>query len=221
MSCCNRNNNVTVTHVMEFMRDELLYDIKNVAYVVADTLKTEDEHDRHQVFDIGEDGNVDRVTRVMNLSFAEVVEWLQRFTRLEVGRPCNVSPNGVVTQKEGCTCKGAGHHTGSEICGGNAIPSQNKGVPMTMIGGYQDNEFEAPEEYMVICRVPGSTSITTLTLLKELIHEYVIECVLEDWLGITAVEVQPIWTAKKEATKEKILHYRNMGKKVRITTHPW
>jgi len=56
------------------MRDELLYDCKNYAYIEGDVKKVQDEHERHQVIDIGEEGNVDRVTRVLNLSFAQCVE---------------------------------------------------------------------------------------------------------------------------------------------------
>lgn len=55
-------------------REEILYDVRNYAYVEADVMKAEGEHERHQVFDIGEDGNVDRVTRVLNLAFDHCVE---------------------------------------------------------------------------------------------------------------------------------------------------
>lgn len=210
MACCTEDRTV-VMHVMEFMREELLYDIKNVAYVTGDTLKTDDEHDRHQVIDVGEDGNVDRVTRMMNLAFAEVVEWLSRYTKLEVGK------NGKRCQMVGGCCSG----------GTAAYVQPVAGEGMAGCGctehtmGYQDNEFEEPDEYYVMMRVPGSTSLTTLRLLKELIHEYVVERVLEDWFSITAKEEQGVWREKLEETKEKILHYRNMGKKVRVRSHPW
>ena len=61
------NKTVTLT----FKRDELLYDIKNMGFVEGDTKKVESEHERHQVMDVGEDGNVDRVTRVLDLTFSE------------------------------------------------------------------------------------------------------------------------------------------------------
>lgn len=70
--CCKCKN--TKPLALTFKREELLYDIKNLAYVEADIMETDDAHQRHQVFDIGEDGNVDRVTRMLDLAFATCVE---------------------------------------------------------------------------------------------------------------------------------------------------
>ena len=172
---------------MSFFREALLYDIKNVAYVTADIMPVDDDHQKHQVFDVGEDGNVDRVTRIMNLAFAEVVEWLYRFTKLEV-------------RKGGKTCS----------C------SKGSGV----LAGYLDNEFEEPDEYVLMMRIPSNFSHTTLHLLKELIHEYIVCRVLEDWLSITDKADAEVWRVKREEVATKIKTYRNMGKKVRISLHP-
>lgn len=73
----------TKTAVLIFYRSELLYDIKNLAFVEGDVMPTADEHDRHQVMDIGEDGNVDRVTRVMDLAVARCVELLYPYSKTE------------------------------------------------------------------------------------------------------------------------------------------
>ncbi len=67
-----------------WLRGELLYDIKNACYVEADVMKTEDDHDRHQVFDVGEEGNVDRVQRWMDLAWAKCVEALYPLSRRDV-----------------------------------------------------------------------------------------------------------------------------------------
>jgi hypothetical protein len=67
-----------------FDREALLYDIANVSYVEGDVMPTDDAHTKHQVFDITEDGNVDRVTRVLDLAHAICVEELYRFTK----EPC-------------------------------------------------------------------------------------------------------------------------------------
>lgn len=69
---------------LTFKRSELLYDIKNIAYVEGDVMKADDEHQRHQVFDVGEDGNVDRVTRVMDLVFAKCVELCYPYSKVNV-----------------------------------------------------------------------------------------------------------------------------------------
>ena len=67
-----------------FSRSQLLYDIKNIAYVEADVMPAEEEHQRHQVFDIAEDGNVDRVTRVMDLAVDKCKEILFPLTKTVV-----------------------------------------------------------------------------------------------------------------------------------------
>lgn len=67
--------------ILVFNRSQLLYDIKNIAYVEADVIQAEEEHQRHQIFDIAEDGNVDRVTRVMDLAVAKCKEILFPLTK--------------------------------------------------------------------------------------------------------------------------------------------
>lgn len=47
-------------------------------------MPAEEEHQRHQVFDIAEDGNVDRVTRVMDLAVAKCKEILFPLTKIVV-----------------------------------------------------------------------------------------------------------------------------------------
>ena len=79
MSCSKGVKNVTLT----FKMSELLYDAANYSYIEADIMKGDDEHIRHQVFDIGQNGNVDRVTRVLNLAHAECIEMLFPYTKRE------------------------------------------------------------------------------------------------------------------------------------------
>ncbi len=74
----------TKTVRLTFYRSELLYDCKNYAYVEGDVMKTDDEHSRHQLMDICEDGNVDRVTRVLDLAIAQCVEACYPYTKLAV-----------------------------------------------------------------------------------------------------------------------------------------
>ncbi|MCI7654318.1 MAG: hypothetical protein MSS51_08600 [Bacteroidales bacterium] len=67
-----------------FKRSELLYDIKNIAYVEGDVIRTDNEHERHQIMDIGEDGNIDRVSRVMDLAMSQCRELLYPYSRMNV-----------------------------------------------------------------------------------------------------------------------------------------
>jgi hypothetical protein len=69
---------------MTFNREALLYDISNCAYVEGDTMKAEDIHERHQVIDIIEEGNIDRVTRMLDLAFARCVEACYPYTKVPV-----------------------------------------------------------------------------------------------------------------------------------------
>lgn len=67
---------------LTFYTDELIYDIRNIAYIygVAKSDKQPDV-DNHLTFDIGEEGNVDRIARVLDLFFSEIQEALYPYTR--------------------------------------------------------------------------------------------------------------------------------------------
>lgn len=68
-------------------REQLLYDIKNYCYIEGDIMPEDTQHSRHTVQDVGEEGNVDRVTRILNLAHADVVERLYPFTQHEIHHP--------------------------------------------------------------------------------------------------------------------------------------
>ncbi|MBQ8051647.1 MAG: hypothetical protein IJ197_08780 [Bacteroidaceae bacterium] len=74
------NKIVTLT----FKREELLYDIKNIGWIKGDVMSEEMQHIKHLIQDIGEDGNVDRVTRIMDLAFAVCVELCYPFSKEDV-----------------------------------------------------------------------------------------------------------------------------------------
>ena len=71
---------------MHFSFENLLYSIENLAYVEGDVmpLPMDGEPIRAPVIDVGQDGNIDRVRRVLDLAFAEVVEALFPYTSLDV-----------------------------------------------------------------------------------------------------------------------------------------
>ena len=79
--CCNNSANNTKQAILRFERKELLADIKNYAYIEWDTMKRDNDHDRHMVADIVEKGNVERVTRVLDLTFAHIVELCYPYTK--------------------------------------------------------------------------------------------------------------------------------------------
>lgn len=69
---------------MMFLTKELLYDAANAAYIEGDGISEDDVHSRHRVMDITDDGNRDRVVRVLDLAHAACVEMLYPYTKTEL-----------------------------------------------------------------------------------------------------------------------------------------
>lgn len=117
-----------------------------------------DECRRHQVFDIAQDGNVDRVTRVLNTVHAECVEMLYPYTKEE-------------------------------------IPDEQEAL---------DDVLIEPETYEIRLILPETFSLTTLRMLEQLIHEYMVCRVLADWMSITNPESEANWEKKFTTLRNKI-----------------
>lgn len=66
---------------LKFLRSELLYDIKNYAFIEADVMGEDKQHAQHVLADIGEDGNVDRVSRILSVVHSDVIEKLYPYTK--------------------------------------------------------------------------------------------------------------------------------------------
>ena len=155
--CCGKepkHKEATLT----FKRAELIYDASNYSFVEADIMPEGDECRRHQVFDIGQACNVDRVTRVLNTAHAECVEMLYPYTKEE-------------------------------------IPDEQEAL---------DDVLKEPETYEIKLTLPETFSLTTLRLLEELIHEYLVCRVLADWMSITNPESEANWQRKFTTIREKI-----------------
>lgn len=90
---------ITKTLTIEFNRSSLLDDIKNIGYIEGDSMSTEDDHDRHLMMDIGEDGNVDRVTRTMDLAFNECVNSLYPYAKSLIADGEVITDDFVETEK--------------------------------------------------------------------------------------------------------------------------
>ncbi|MBQ7462436.1 MAG: hypothetical protein IJS63_09330 [Bacteroidaceae bacterium] len=70
--------------ILHFEREQLLYDIKNYCFIEGDLMERNDEHAKHQTFDVGEEGNIDRVTRVLDVAFASCVELCYPYSKKEL-----------------------------------------------------------------------------------------------------------------------------------------
>lgn len=86
MSCFFEEKGDGVRVILRFRREDLLYDIKNYAYIEGSLLEDGTDHRRHTVQDVGEEGNVDRITRILNLAVSRCREMLYPFTKREIER---------------------------------------------------------------------------------------------------------------------------------------
>lgn len=75
--------NVTKNVTLRFHREQLLYDIKNYAYIEGHVWGEENQHAQHMLVEIGEEGNVDRVNRILGVVHAAAVEMLYPYTKQE------------------------------------------------------------------------------------------------------------------------------------------
>lgn len=146
------------TVAIAFKRAEILYDIANYSYVEGDILKFENENARHQVFDITQSGNIDRVTRVLNLAYSECVEMLYPYTK-------------------------------------EPIPDEQEQL---------NDIITAPEEYVIHLTLPDEFAISTVNLLKNLIHEYLVCKIMADWMSIVNPTSQANWQEKQNTIRDKI-----------------
>lgn len=64
-----------------FGRQEILYDLKNTAYIEGDVIGEDKQHGQHVLVDICEEGNIDRVNRILELVHSEAVEMLYPYTK--------------------------------------------------------------------------------------------------------------------------------------------
>lgn len=84
MGCCMEKEGRTLRVKLTFKRDQLLYDIRNNAYVESHVMDPDKEHARHMVADVGEEGNVDRMTRVLDLGVSMCREMLYPWAKREI-----------------------------------------------------------------------------------------------------------------------------------------
>ena len=85
---CGRSDEVGKKLVaLIFKREKLIYDIRNCCFIEGSVMTDSPDEVRSKVQDVGDDGNVDRVTRVLDLVHADIVERLYPFTKREIDNP--------------------------------------------------------------------------------------------------------------------------------------
>ena len=139
-------------------------------------MQAKTEHDRHQVQDIGEDGNIDRVTRVLDLAHAECEEALFPYTKENVEQETEMDDT----------------------------PTYVDPVDETLDEEFTDETPDAKPtgDYVIRLLVPDEYSKTTVRLIVRYIHEYMVCRVLADWLSITNPPAAANWKAKQDEALE-------------------
>ena len=88
MSCFLKTEDGKTRAILTFKRSQLMYDIENCAYIEGCVVEGEiGDHRRHMIQDVGNEGNADRVTRVLDLGVAKCREKLYSLTKHDVHRP--------------------------------------------------------------------------------------------------------------------------------------
>ena len=81
-----RTCNVGYKVMLELLKHEIVHDIKNTAYTYADSISSSvaDPHLIHNIYDVGEDGNRDRLARILDSAVEDCREMLYRYTKMEM-----------------------------------------------------------------------------------------------------------------------------------------
>jgi len=164
-------------------RQRVLYDVENLCYVEGDIMKAEDEHARHQVLDVAQDGNVDRATRVMDMAFSRCVEMCFPYSKVPV------------------TEAGVARPVGERVTYGTNVETSDT---RDGIAVEEDDIFNETANYIMKLMVPEEMSLTTLNLLAKYVHEFMVASVLADWLSITKPASQEKWERKMEDAASQI-----------------
>lgn len=83
MKHCNKGYKVMI----ELEKKELVYDIRNTAFAFADSYASQKNMDAKQlknVFDVSEEGNRDKLARILDSAVEDCREMLFRFTKVEM-----------------------------------------------------------------------------------------------------------------------------------------
>lgn len=67
-----------------------------------------------------------------------------------------------------------------------------------------NNMLNDPYQYVIEMNLPDGFSMTTVELIKHLIHDYMVDRVMADWMSITNPKSQANWEDKLQRTKTKV-----------------
>lgn len=82
---CHYNQQEVASHaILTFTTQELIYDIGNNCFIEGHVMDPQTQHARHTTQDVVQEGNIDRVIRLLDLYHAEVVEMLYPYSKYPV-----------------------------------------------------------------------------------------------------------------------------------------
>lgn len=72
--------------MIELLKKELVYDIKNTAYTYADSISSSvaDPHLIINIYDVGKEGNRDKLARILDCAIEDCREMLFKYTKMEM-----------------------------------------------------------------------------------------------------------------------------------------
>jgi len=156
--CCTPHITADGEAVIVQTKQRLIYDIANLAYVSGDVLGEDAQHVTHLVQEITEDGNADRVARVLDMAHEECVNALYPYAKEE--------------------------------------------LPEEQI--YSDDAPLQRSVYAIALKLPEGFSQTTVRLLQNYIHEYMVCRALQDWFAIVYPAGSEVWAGKTELVRDKM-----------------
>lgn len=193
--CANGGARRSYAVAVRLYRDELLYDVKNEAYSLADAGLGDDVTGRMRVQDVGEPGAVDIVTRGLGLAYAELQDALFAYAKVGLG-------TGTLLTRLGERGVGDGVADDAVVVG--------------------DDRLAEPGEYVVRLVVPEGVAVQSVDLVKELAHRFMVVRGLWSYLSLVWPAGAERYGAEGSALLERMQTALNsrVGR-VRRTLRPW
>jgi hypothetical protein len=178
--------------------NNLIYDIDNVAYIIAQRVSFENEPLRQRITDVTQKNNLDRVKRVLDLAYTEVNEFCYPYTKIPDRIGCAPVPAGC-----------ADPHKRYWLAHNPAlVGTTDRDCDVSFSEDFSrcidENGISDAIEYIISLHLPPTTSLTTVDYVREHINEYFIWRVMMDWLPLNAPEIAKDYKDKVEEIETEI-----------------
>ena len=179
-----------------FKRDDLLYELENNSWIEGESSEVSG-HGRHQIFDIAESGNVDRVNRMLSLAVSEAGEMLFPYVKAELGDPLgHYVPHAQPLSHNPYPAWWDTHDRSVANPSGTSATSP--------IFASKNRGGITGDSYRLRMNFPETMSESTVLLLRDLIWEYITCRVMFDWLMLTKSAGADGWQMRLSQVKDRI-----------------